>query len=71
MFAKASKAASLLFMDCVREPPHRPSCGNVWRSKRVTMPKLLLPPLRERQRSVRVVALALTMVPDARTTYEC
>ena len=69
MFAKASKIASLLFMDCAREPPHRPPCGNVWRSKRVMMPKLLLPPLSARQRSVRAVALALTMVPDARTSY--
>ena len=69
MFAKASKIASLLLMDCVREPPHRPPCGNVWRSTRVMMPKLLLPPLRARQRSVRAVALALTMAPDARTSY--
>lgn len=69
MLAKASKIASLLLMDCVREPPHRPPCGNVWKSKRVMMPNLLLPPLRACQRSVRAVALALTMAPDARTSY--
>ena len=33
------------------------------------MPKLLLPPLRARQRSGRALALALTMAPDARTIY--
>ena len=69
MFANASKTASLLFIECVREPPHRPPWGNVWRSKRVMMPKLLLPPLRARQRSGRAVALALAMAPDARTSY--
>lgn len=69
MFAKASKTSSLLFMDCVREPPHMPPWENVWKSKRVIMPKLLLPPLRARQRSGRAVALALTMVPVARTIY--
>ena len=37
----------------------------------MTMPKLLPPPLRARQRSGRAVALALTMAPDARTIYGC
>ena len=71
MFAKASKTSSLLLMDCARAPPHRLPWGNVSRSKRVTMPKLLPPPLRARHRSGRAVALALTMEPDARTIYRC
>ena len=71
MFAKASNTSLLLFIDCVRAPPHRLPWGNVWRSKRVTMPKLLLPPLSARQRSGRAAAFALTMAPDARTIYGC
>lgn len=50
-------------------PPQPRPWGTTRRSKRVTMPKLLEPPLRALKRSALVVGFALTIVPDERTTW--
>lgn len=52
----------------VNEPLQIGDAGNAIRSKRVTMPKLLPPPFSAVKRSLFSWALAMTIVPFARTT---
>lgn len=62
-------AVSIWFKSYDIVPDQTPSRrGNVFKSKRVTMPKLFEPPLSAHHRSVFSVALALTTLPPPMTT---
>jgi len=65
---RKSKKASLFVTGCVIEPPQNAVWEKSFALNCVTMPKLLLPPLRARKRGLFLVLLAVTIVPFARTT---
>lgn len=66
--ASVARRGALMFPGYVMMPPVRILWGTVFWSKRTTMPKLLVPPLRARKRAAWEEGLAWMRVPLARTT---